>query len=108
MSADLRSAVIDIGTILKSAASPSQPHRSQSGRTGMSSRSVTTRIPARYHVADRALIQIYRLGASKMLDWAANVASLLAFAIDAPYPSLHSRAGSRQISRVRLSRRCLT
>src|ERR1700722_3932289 len=29
-----------------------------SGRTGMSSRSVATRIPALYHVADRALIQI--------------------------------------------------
>src|ERR1700683_1459612 len=45
MSADLRSAVIDIGIVLKSAAGRGPPYRFQSGRAGMSSRAVATVIP---------------------------------------------------------------
>src|SRR5271156_5021740 len=41
-----------------------------SGRTGTASRSVATLIPRASLPADRALIQISRLGASKMLGWA--------------------------------------
>src|ERR1700733_4507093 len=44
--------------VLKSAAGRSEPHRFQSGRAGMSSRSVATQVPCKKSSADRALIQI--------------------------------------------------
>jgi hypothetical protein len=64
MSADLRSAVIDIGFSLNLRPAEASLIVLKSGRTGMSSRSVATLIPRASLPADRALIQISRRGAS--------------------------------------------
>lgn len=61
MSALLRSVVIDIGFFPKSAAGQSQPHHSKSGRTGMSSRSVATLLPARFERS--RIARLYRFSA---------------------------------------------
>jgi hypothetical protein len=59
----LRSALIDIGFFPKSAASESQPYSCKCGRTGMSSRSVATLLPARFKLSRMARLYRFRAAA---------------------------------------------